>query len=384
MRFAFPQGLTFSSGLLLVGFTIVVLNNFLPVPHQHTANVFYALCAIPAIVWCITHRAAFASWLQSTWTVWLFTLSIAVAAALKGEWDALKPCMYVFLLGIVALQLSNVNRLAVQTMFVGLAAAAFGVVVWASYTWLNSYLSSAVLQRVTLWGGKHPLNTALLIVFLLVWFWEFKLEPALQSRGKAVYLLALLGFFLLVVWSATPFQARSALLGFLVYLMLKVWLSPYRWYMMAGVVMVTMVVWLTGLQVVFYERGFSYRPEIWMDAWQRLSQVCGMTFGCGHDGHLFAGHWTHAHSAYLMPFYEYGLVVAVPMAIFAFKFFLDGILCHSRWMLVAAVGWGGVLTDTSGVVFSFKPFWIYFWIPTFMALTEYWRRKQADDVISTV
>lgn len=380
-RTALPGNLDGFGWLWLIGLEVFLLSNFLPLPYQVTANLFYLFGAIPAILWCARHREIFVSWLRESWALWLFLLSIALAASLQGHPADSKPCLYVFLIGLVVLMLSNLDRRAIDVLFTGLAAVALGVVAWASYAWFQVYLASGEFQRIELWGSKHPINSALLVISAFVWFWEFKAGPAMQAKGKVVYFSAMLGFFLLVVWSTMPFQARSALLGFLVYLTLKMWLNQYRWHMVAGLLVVGALAWLTGLHMVLYERGFSYRPEIWADAWQRLSQECGFLLGCGKDGHMFAGRWTHAHSAYLMPLYEYGLLVMLPFALFALRLFRDGLRCKSRWLLVAAIGWGGVLTTTGGVVTSYKPFWIYFWIPTFMAMVECWRYKTGDGSI---
>jgi len=370
-----------SGWLLFTGFAVFYLFNFLPVSHQHTANVFYFLCVLPSLIWCAQNRGKVWSWLRYSWPLGLFLLSMVAAMTLKGGGAEIKHCIYILLLGAVAFALAHLSERKLNLLCILVAVIALCAVAWGSYAWVEPYILSGELHRIRLWGNKNLLYTTMLIVFALVWVWEFKFEPYVQNKGKKLYALALAGFLMLVIWSTLVFQARSALLGFGVYFALKVWLSNYRWYMIGGLVLAALVAWMTGLYAVFLERGFSYRPQIWMDAWLRLSQECGLLFGCGKDGHMFVGRWTHAHSAYLMHFYEYGLLVIVPFALFALRFFRDGLRYQSRWMLVAAVGWGGVLTSTAGLVSSYKAYWIYFWIPTLMSMIECWHYRTRLNVV---
>jgi hypothetical protein len=369
--------------LLVVGFTAFYLLNFLPVSHQSTSNVFYFLCALPSLIWCARHKDQLWSWMRYIWPLGLFLLSILMAMVLKGEIAEAKPCLYVLLLSAVAYTLAHLDERRLSQLGMAVAMIALSIVVWSSYIWLESFILSGKVQRILLWEEKNPLHTAMLIVFALVWLWEFKADSYFQGRSKQLYAMALLGFLILIIWTTLVFQGRSALLGIGVYLALKLWISNYRWYMICGVILAALLTWVTDLYVAFLVRGLSYRPEIWMDAWTRLSQECGVLLGCGKDNYLFVGRWTHAHSAYLMQFYEYGLVVILPFALFALKFFRDGMRYHSRWMLVAAVGWGSVLTTTAGLVTSYKAYWIYFWIPTLMSMVECWRYRTKNVASST-
>lgn len=359
-----------------LGLAIFLIAGFFSISHQAVANFFYFLCAIPALIWASGQREHVINWLRQTWTLWLLLGSVVLGAIISGNNEDIKPCFYILLVGLVTLTLYSLESKWRELPFTVFALTAVSMLAIATFLWLKGYYSFDEFPRVLLWGSKQPLNMALLIVFALVWIWEFKAEPLLKEQKKLIYWIIATCYFLVVVLSVMPFQARSALLGFACYLVLKVWLNDRRVHLIIGLTVVAFSIWITGLDVILYERGLSYRPQIWMDALQRI-QDCGVIFGCGNDHHLFAGHWTHAHSAYIMEFYKYGLIVMVPFTLFVIKFFKDGIACKSKWMLVAAVGWGGVMTTTGGVITSYKPFWVYFWIPTLMALIECWRYKMA-------
>jgi hypothetical protein len=285
--------------------------------------------------------------------------------------SAAKAAFYVSLLGLVMLALHRWDARAEQWLFSWLAVLAVAALGWATYAWVGAYQPGSVPPRIQLWGKASPIHIALMIVTALVFLWEFWLEPKMRQLGNLAYLLGVVIFSLLVVWSTIPFQARGALLGYVVYGLMKLVMDNRRWYILGGILAVAVAGWFLEWYVVLAERGFSHRPQIWSDAWQRLTQVCGLLAGCGNDDHVFAGAFAHAHNAYLMILYEYGLVVFLPFAIFALMFFWKGLRYRSRWMLVAIVGWGGVLTNTAGVVHSPQPYWIYFWMPTFLAMLEY-------------
>jgi hypothetical protein len=366
------DGWKFLGFALLTGFCGYLLSNFSPISTKAMSNVFYFGCALPALAWVVKHRPEMLAWLQAGLALWLFFLVMVMSALLKGDLGVARAVFYVFLLGLAILALHTWDARAEQWLFSWLAAISVAVLVWATYAWVELYSPGALPLRIQIWD-KNPIHTALIIVSALAYLWEFHLEPKVQHLGKLAYVLGSVIFSLLVIWSTIPFQARGALLGYATYWLLKLSLDNRRWYLLGGLSVVVMVGWLLGWDVVLETRGFSYRPEIWSDAWRRLTQDCGVLAGCGNDGYKFAGEFPHAHSAYLMLLYKHGLIVFLPFVLFAVMFFRNGFRNRSRWMLVAAVGWGGVLTNTPGVVHSPQPYWIYFWMPTFLAMLECWR-----------
>jgi hypothetical protein len=370
---------SFLGGMLLIGLCGYLLSNFLPISSKAMNNVFYVGCAFPALVWGAMHRSEVLAWLRAGFSLWLFLLLFAMSALLTGDLSGVKAVFYVFLLWLSMFVLHRWDTRAEQWLFSWLAAISVVTICWATSTWVELYQLTSMPQRLFLWGKANPNYMALMIVAAWVWLWEFQLEPKVQHHGNLAYLLGVMVFCLLVAWSTIPFQSRTALMGFGAYLTLKLLMDNRRWYFLGGILAVAVAGWFLKWYVALVGRGLSYRPEIWSDAWQRLTQVCGLLLGCGNDDHVFAGRFAHAHNAYLMILYEHGLLVFLSFGYFALMFFWGGLRHRSRWILIAAVGWVAGLTTTGGVVHSPQPYWIYFWMPTFLAMLECWdcRRKMS-------
>jgi hypothetical protein len=367
---------SFLGGVIFIGLCGYFLSNFLPLSSKAMNNAVYFGCAIPALVWGVMHRPEVLAWLRAGFSLWLFLLLFAMSALLMGDPSAAKAAFYVFLLGLSLFVLHRWDMRAEQWLFSWLAVLSIVTFWWATYTWVDLYQLTSMPQRLMLWGKANPNYMALMIVAAWAWFWEFHLEPKLRRHGYLLHLLGAVIFILLVAWSAVLFQSRSAIIGFGVYLTLKLVIDNRRWYLLGGLLAAVVMGWFLGWGEVLVDRGFSYRPEIWSDAWQRLTQTCGVLLGCGNDGYVFAGRFAHAHNAYLMILYEHGLVVFIVFGYFAIKFFSEGLRHRSRWMLVATVGWVAGLVTTGGVVHSPQPYWIYFWMPTFLAMLECWDYRQ--------
>jgi O-antigen ligase len=117
-------------------------------------------------------------------------------------------------------------------------------------------------------------------------------------------------------------------------------------------------------------RGFSYRLDIWQDAGSRLVNQCGIWLGCGTDEYRFLGRFEHPHSGYFAMLYRNGLLGGVLFSLFALLWLNYAWRARSRWLLLALLGWGSLLTTSNGVLTSPQPLWIYFWLPVFMAVLD--------------
>lgn len=355
-----------------VGLCAIFLGNFSGFTLKACGYIFYTLCALPSLAWSFSHRDVVMAWLRQSWPLWLFLTGVVLVSLVPGHPVNPKPVLYLFLLGLVMLTLYRAPRNAIGFLFSWNGAISLGVVIWATHAWFSGYLAQGIAPRILLWGdeNENPIHTALLIVTTTVWAWEFVVESTCRDRGRRTHFIGFLLFVLLVLWIITVFQARSALLGFALYLGLKFLRDQQRWFWILGILIALGLLWLAGVGAVLLERGLSYRPEIWADALHRLSTECGWLIGCGNDHYQFGGKWPHAHSAYLSILYHYGVIVMLMFCIFAGKFFRDGLCTASRWMLVAAIGWGGVMANTNGIIVSYRLLWVYFWIPTFLAILE--------------
>ena len=68
--------------------------------------------------------------------------------------------------------------------------------------------------------------------------------------------------------------------------------------------------------------------------------------------------------------YRNGLLGGVLFSLFALLWLNYAWRARSRWLLLALLGWGSLLTTSNGVLTSPQPLWIYFWLPVFMAVLD--------------
>jgi len=261
---------------------------------------------------------------------------------------------------------SGVARAYTGFALVSIALLAFAAFKWGQLAWSQQYW-----PRITLWGqGQNPVYAGLLISSSLVFLWLFHVEPRLRERSRPAYLVALLGLVVLGGLCAVVFQARSALVGFVAFLL--VFLIQRRLVVVGGLLALAAAIslWDTGVADALLERGGSYRFEIWMDALRRLESDCSVLVGCGKDDYRFLGQFFHPHSAYVSILYEGGAIGLALFSAMSIAFFVTAWRSRSRWMLVAIVGWAGVATTTPGVIVSPRTLWVFFWIPTLMAVLE--------------
>lgn len=346
-----------------------LVSYYTPISAKASNNIFYVGVGLPALVWWLARpRAAFR--LVRVAPAFLASYGALAAWLIFADLDFFKDTFYIaaLLVGCAMLERRGAGVARAYTAFalVSTALLAFATFKWGQFAWSQHYW-----QRATLWGqGENPVYAALLITSSLVFMWLFHVEPRLHHRSHMAYLGALLGLVALGGLCAAVFQARSALVGFAAFLI--AFLVQRRLVIVGGVLVATAIaaLWGSGVGHVLLERGGSYRVEIWMDALRRLESHCGVLVGCGKDDYRFLGEFFHAHSAYVSLLYHGGAIALALFCLMALIFFVTAWRSGSRWMLVALVGWGGVLTTTGGVIASPRPLWVFFWIPTLMAVLE--------------
>lgn len=342
---------------------------YTPISSKASNNIFYAGLGLPALVWWL-YRPRAALGLFRVAPAFLATYGALAAWLVVADPTFLRDTLYIATLFVCCAMLerhgSGVARAYTGFALVSLALFAFAILKWAQLAWLHHYWG-----RITLWGqGQNPVYAGLLISSSLVFLWLFHVEPRLRDRSRLAYLVALLGLVALGGLCAVVFQARSALVGFAAFLV--VLLTQRRLVVVGSLLAVVAAValWDSGVADALLERGGSYRIEIWADALRRLESECGLLVGCGKDDYRFLGQFFHAHSAYVSILYEAGAIGLVLFLAMALAFFVAAWRSRSRWMLVALVGWAGVATTTPGVIVSPRTLWVFFWIPTLMAVLE--------------
>lgn len=342
---------------------------YTPISSKASNNIFYAGLGLPALAWWV-YRPSEALGLLRVAPVFLTAYAALAVWLAIADPQFFRDAFYIAALFVCCAMLerhgSGVARAYTGFALVSLAFFAFAIFEWGRLAWLHQYW-----QRITLWGqGANPVYAGLLVTSSLVFLWLFHVEPRFRNKSSPACLVALLGLAALGALCAAVFQARSALVGFAVFLL--VFLIQRRLVVVGGLLAAAVVVsmWLSGVGDALVQRGGSYRIDIWFDALRRLSSDCSIWIGCGKDDYRFLGQFFHPHSAYVSILYEGGAIGLALFLAMSIAFFVTTWRSGSRWMLVALVGWAGVATTTPGVIASPRTLWVFFWIPTLMALLE--------------
>jgi len=342
---------------------------YLPISSKATNNIFYAGLAVPGLIWLLWRPAALP--VLASAFIWMILPLAALVILDANNFPDLKKGLYLLLFFTSCLLLEQ-KRWGGKKCFTVFALFSAGILVSVVGDWLWIWSESGRWVRYDRFLGQqiNPVYFALLIISGLTFLWLFYLDEWLARHTRAWWLAGLLLLCGLVLCCAIIFQARSALLGFVLFL--GVYLLHRRLLLQGALVLLPLVALLLALggDELLAHRGFSYRPAIWWDAWLRVLHECGLWLGCDADGYRFVGQFHHPHSGYVAMFYRNGLLGATVFIVFSAIFFWRGIHANSRWMLLALVGWGSLLTTTNGVLTTPQPLWVYFWLPTFMAILE--------------
>lgn len=338
-------------------------------------NIYYVLFLLPVVVVSLpVARMLIAN--TGVRFLLVFFLGTALAQVMAGEnaLQTLKHGAYIFalLLGLAIAQREQKSFAAVQVLY---AAFATVMACIAIYEWLSVFLDTGSLIRLQLYAAaSNPVHASLMILLGWLAFWMNYGLPVLLQRGRAAYmagLVMMLGFAFLV---CVVFQSRSAVLGLLIAVLGWLALGPER---RAGVLLVMgllLAVWMFGGYEGLLERGVSYRSAIWADGLQRLDGECSWLIGCKQDDqYRFLGQFEHAHSAYLSILIDGGVIGFSSFLAFACVYFFLGAKTRSPWFVVSLLGWGGVIASSNGLIESPRPLWIYFWVPTMLALLDFAR-----------
>jgi len=348
---------------------VFMVSYFTPISAKASNNIFYAGLGVPALVWWL-RRPREAPGVFAV-APWFFAAFVALGLWLSVvDVSFVKDSLYVVVLFLCCTMLEQKDA-GVRNAFLGFAVVSTALLAVAVFEWLRLWQVLETWPRVVLWGeGENPVYAALLIISALAFLWLFVFEERLARHSRRAFWAGLSVLILLCVLCVIVFQARSALIGFAAFFFAYV---VQRRLIVAGLAMVAgilVVALLMGLGGALLERGLSFRLDIWGDAVRRLTADCGILLGCGRDQFHFLGQFFHPHSAYVSVLYHGGLIGLALFGAVAIAFFARTWRAGSRWLLVALIGWGGVLTTTGGVIASPRPLWVFFWIPTLMALLE--------------
>lgn len=342
---------------------------FLPLSSKASNNIFYAGLAAPALIWWLRRPRGCLGVFRVLTPFFVFFVLLSFVLGWK-DLSFLESSSYLLLMFMGCAMLEQ-HRNAVVRVFLIFAIVGLAMLLFAITEWINVMRVADIAPRVILWGqSANPIFAALMIICGMTFLWVFHVEDYLARRAEWAKWVGFCVFVSLCITCAVVFQARSALIGlaffFAAYVVQRNYLKPA---LIAVAFLILMLV-ISGTGDVLLERGVSFRPAIWEATIRRLVEDCGIVTGCGRDRHKLLGAFEHPHSAYLSVLYQGGLIGFALFAAMGTVFLVSTWRARSRWLLVALVGWGGVVTTTGGVFVQPRPLWVYVWIPTFMALLE--------------
>lgn len=359
-------------------FLLFNLSFYLPISPK---SVFYIGLMLPGLVWLLMRPAAVPTFFKA---FGLLLLPLAVIQLLNiREATEIKLWIYmvVFLACCVMVERSEWGAERVYRVF-----AWFGIfaLLYASAEWLWVWQQTGNWIRYDHLFGRRmdPNNTSLFITCGLVFLWLTVMESPLMQRGKPYLFAGLLGLSSMVLLSAAIFQSRSTLVGFGFFVVAYITLRRLWGLGLLTLLAVVLMAYLVGADQMLSQRGVSFRPQIWADAWHRIVDTCGILLGCGEDGYRFIGQFTHTHNLPLGILYSDGLIGLILIGIFVFYYVRGGIQLKTPWFLLSMIGIGGLMTNTGWLLDQPKGFWAYFWIPILIAFIQI-QRTQVDRYLAT-
>jgi hypothetical protein len=355
---------------------VFILSYFFLDYAKYRNNIYYALFAFPALVIALP-----AIWGRKPGKAEILLVAYFLCGLL-AEWLVGDPVLSLLKHQLYLLLLFCGLRLCIRKeQYFQRAALMYFIVCTvlacvAGYRWLEIYSISGELPRIRLVGAaSNPVHASLMIMTGWLGFWMVYGLSKLHNIGRLVYLagfsLMLGGGFAICI----VFQSRSALLGLSVSLAAWLILGKERLLSLVLIVFLALLMFVYGGYEALLERGASYRTVIWQEALVRLYDSCSWVFGCRDEGWpLYSGKFHHAHSAYISILTDTGLLGALSFVVFACAYLIFGIKTRSPWFMVSLLGWGGVIASSNGLVESPRPLWIYFWLPTLLALLDFQRK----------
>ncbi|MBM7061184.1 hypothetical protein JQX08_10740 [Pseudomonas sp. UL073] len=218
-------------------------------------------------------------------------------------------------------------------------------------------------------GGVNANRVAVFFCFVFCWSIWRGLE---QGGGQGVALV--ISGLLLLLATFVLLKSRSIFLCFMFFVAGIVLFAQTRLVLRRALLLVLAVA-LGGLVVSvepfrswFFERGGSYRLEIWSDALAHMTSMGCHWLGCGQfDGYKFLSRFDNPHGLLFSIFYYHGMLgLLLFVTVLAVGFIrLSGF--YRAW-LCGFLGFS--LFTHVGVLAAPTLLWIYFWLPLALGLQE--------------
>jgi hypothetical protein len=249
------------------------------------------------------------------------------------------------------------------------------------YYWQDIYILTGNSRRISLYAAaSNPVHASLMILTGWLGFWITYGLPRLLKIGRLPYLLGFSFMLGLALFTCIAFQSRSGMLGVLA--------VTVAWLALGKERRITSLLLLASAVIFFFyfnyepllNRGTSYRLVIWQDTLSRLNSVSSWLTGITQEGEiLYSGRFKHPHSAYFSILAQTGLIGGVSFFFFACSYFIQGVKSRSPYFIISLLGWAALLTTSNGIICPPKPLWIYFWLPTLLAIWNYQKHKQPNN-----
>ncbi|MFZ7124649.1 MAG: O-antigen ligase family protein [Desulfobacterales bacterium] len=201
-----------------------------------------------------------------------------------------------------------------------------------------------------------------------------------STKALFVYLLILLPiiFFIILSQSRGPLLSLSIILFLFFVMFAKTFkVNGQSIYLLSSSIIILFIIlifigfyydYFTGLM---FNRGLSYRSEIWLAFLKFLKHKFLFGYGLGADSSVKVTDGTiflHPHNVYIATFY-YGGVIGLLLQINVlctsvfYSFFQDKSYNSILFGLMVLFGFLCIITDGNLIIQHPKPFWIFFWFP---------------------
>lgn len=360
-----------ASGLIMVGLLLFTCAQVLPVSGKAINNIAYALILLPTLPLLLLNPARTIQQLRPSLPLWFFLGTVLIVSLAHQSSGHAKSALYVFLFCAGTLLTLTYRPRTIQLSYGALTALLVLLLGLVGHEWLSSYLAHQTSPRLALWGrAENPIYAGLLSVSAFVFAWQFFQEKNSQPETAARYLAATASLLGCCLAAIVFFQARSALLGFLVFIAAQLYLRGKLKYTLVLFLALLIGLLASGVAADIYAKGLNYRPQIWLDALSRLQSECNLMIGCGQTEEVFI-EYKGTHSGYVGTLYRHGLIGFAAFLYFAIWYFRQGLRTKSSWFLISLVGWGGMLSAMDGFVGNPHAWWVFFWLPTLAAIHEF-------------
>ncbi len=362
--------------LRLFGFLLwLLIASFFFVPEQHQRNWLLYLAAAAAHVYLLDWQVLARAFGRGGWTVPallampLLSLAWSAAISLEHVLDFMISGWCILAIHVGVTELVRQQPQTVEQVKQGLLLAANLGAVLAIGHWLSTM--DPGYPRLMGWLGlDNPIHASILLLSTTLPV----CNSVRQHRLPARWLLACAAPCAFAVLSSS----RSALGAYLLVVLLALrpnlrvlcWLGGGA---LATLVGVAVLLGPDGFQVIWLDRGLSFRPIIWAEFWAAFGH-CNPLVGCGATGNveieLSNGEVAHtAHSLYLAILHHQGLLglatfLAVVGWLLGSAYRQSTPTAPARdWVLMLAYALLASVTSGDQILVRTTLFWCYFWLP---------------------